>query len=126
MPQLVKEEEGTSAGFLGSISNSAHSSPQAGGIRDDSSHGTPSLMDRHRKTIQTNMITIKNMMVDIAHASHHLDYLKKAETSNILPRGLKVEPRMMLVAADRATANEWAEQTRLNTLGYMRVAMRQL
>ena len=63
--------------LLGSISNSARSSPQAGGTRDDSSRGTPSLMDRHRKTIQTNMITIKNMMVDIAHASHHLDYLKK-------------------------------------------------
>ena len=63
-------------------------------------------------------------MVDIAHASHHLDHLQKAEASGILPWGLKVEPRMMLVTADRATADEWAEQNRLNTLGYMHVVMR--
>ena len=30
----------------------------------------------------------------------------------------------MLVSADKATSDEWAEQTRINTLGYMQVVMR--
>ena len=50
------------------------------------------------------------MMVDIAHASHHLDYLQKAEATNTLLRGLKVEPRMMLVSEDKATSQEWAKK----------------
>ena len=60
------------------------------------------------------------IFIQEALSSIHLDYLKKAEAANILPRGLKVEPRMMLVAADRATADEWVEQTRLNTLATCR------
>ena len=64
------------------------------------------------------------MMTDIAHASHHLDFLRTAEETNTIPRGLVVEPRMMLVFADKSTADEWKEQTKRNTLGYMKVTMR--
>ena len=45
--------------LLGSISKGVHSSPQAGETRDDSSQGTPSLMDKYHKQVQTNMATIK-------------------------------------------------------------------
>ena len=62
-------------------------------------------------------------MLDIAHASHHLEYLQRAEATGNLPRGLSVEPRMMLVSADETTTRHWKEQTKANTLGYMRVAM---
>ena len=74
-----------------------------------------------RYLIQSNMTRIKNM-TDIADASHHLDLLRTAEETNTLPRGLVVEPR--LVFADKSTADEWKEQTKRNTLGYMKVAMR--
>ena len=70
------------------------------------------------------MTKIRNMMSDIAHASHHLEFLKRAEGTGMLPRGLTVEPRMMLVFADETTSAEWKEQTKLNTLGYMKVAIR--
>ena len=54
------EEETTRMDLLlGSLSNSARFSPQAGGTRDDASRGTPSMMDRHRKNVQTNMTAIK-------------------------------------------------------------------
>eukprot|EP00731_Ephydatia_muelleri_P015004 Em0008g724a len=102
------------------------SSPQTGGTRDEaeSSRGTPSLMDLYRKRVHTNMTKIRNMMSDIAHASHHLEFLKRAEGTGMLPRGLTVEPRMMLVFADETTSAEWKEQTKQNTLGYMKVAIR--
>eukprot|EP00731_Ephydatia_muelleri_P013009 Em0007g319a len=43
------------------------------------------------------MTLIRNMMIDIAHASHHLEFL--------------------LVFADETTTQEWKEQTKQNTLG---------
>ena len=81
-------------------------------------------MDLYRKRVHTNMTLIRNMMIDIAHASHHLEFLRRAEATGILPRGLTVEPRMMLVFADETTTQEWKEQTKQNTLGYMKVAIR--
>ena len=106
--------------LLGSFQKPTWSSPQAGGTRDkaDSSRGTPSSM---RAKVQSNMANIKIMMLDIA--SHHLEYLQRAEATGNLPRGLSVEPRMMPVSADETTTKLWKEQTKLNTLGYMRVAM---
>lgn len=62
-------------------------------------------------------------MLNIAHASHHLEYLQRAEATGNLPRRLSVEPRVMLVSADETTTKLWKEQTKLNTLGYMKVAM---
>ena len=88
------------------------------------SRGTPSLMDTYNKKkgpIKHDLH--QNMMTDIAHASHHLDFLRTAEETNSLPLGLVVEPRMMLVFADKSTADEWKEQTKRNTLGYMKVAI---
>lgn len=56
-------------------------------------------------------------MLDIPHASHHVDFLKKAEEKiNKLPAGSTVEPTMMLWEADETT-----KQTKRNTLGYMDV-----
>ncbi|KAL5517232.1 hypothetical protein EMCRGX_G002736 [Ephydatia muelleri] len=97
---------------------------QAGSSRGitDTPRGTPSVMDTARLKLQTNMADIKNMMTDIAHASHHVDHLSKAVESNRLPKGLTVEPRMMLVGANEDTEREWKEQTKINTLGYINVA----
>ena len=81
-------------------------------------------MDLYRKRVHTNMTLIRNMIIDIVHASHHLEFLRRAEATGILPRGLTVEPRMMLVFADETTTQEWKEQTKQNTLGYMKVAIR--
>ena len=61
-------------------------------------------MDLYRKRVHTNMTLIRNMMIDIAHASHHLEFL--------------------LVFADETTTQEWKEQTKQNTLGYTKVAIR--
>ena len=77
------------------------------------SRGTPSLMDTYNKKkgpIKHDP-RIKNMMTDIAHASHHLDFLRTAEETNSLPRGLVVEPRMMLVFADKSRRMEERNQT---------------
>ncbi|KAL5506221.1 hypothetical protein EMCRGX_G007819 [Ephydatia muelleri] len=112
--------------LLGSFQKSTRSSRQAGGTHDkaDSSRGTPSSMDAPRAKVQSNMANIKKLMLDIAHASHHLEYLQRAEATGNLPRGLSVKPRMMmLVSADETTTKLWKEQTKINTLGYMRVAM---
>ena len=81
-------------------------------------------MDTARNKLQTRMADVKKYMIDIAHASHHLDHLAKTVETNRLPRGLTVEPRMMLIDADEETAAEWKEQTRRNTLGYIDVAKR--
>ena len=70
------------------------------------------------------MTLIREKMIDIAHASHHMEYLKKAEKTSIFPRGLIVAQRMMLVGADTTTSAQWEEQTRQNTLGYMNGAIR--
>ena len=70
------------------------------------------------------MADVKKYMIDIAHASHHLDHLAKTVETNRLPKGLTMEPRMMLIDADEETAAEWKEQTRRNTLGYIDVAKR--
>ena len=53
---------------------SRQSYPQTGRTRDESepSRGTPSLMDSYRKRVQSNITHIRNMMLDIAHASHTL------------------------------------------------------
>ena len=84
---------------------------------------TPSVMDVSRQKLQKLMADIKKYMIDIAHASHHLDHLTKAAATNKLPRGLTVEPRMMLVDADDETEAEWRNQTRLNTLAYINIAL---
>ncbi|KAL5510836.1 hypothetical protein EMCRGX_G006443 [Ephydatia muelleri] len=81
-------------------------------------------MDTARNKLQTRMADVKKYMIDIAHASHHLDHLAKTVETNRLPKGLTVEHRMMLIDADEETAAEWKEQTRLNTLGYIDVAKR--
>ena len=88
-----------------------------GTTRDPIRHG-------YRQKLQKHMADIKKYLIDIAHASHHLDYLTKAAASNKLPRGLTVEPRMMLVDADDEMEAEWREQTRLNTLAYIQIAIR--
>ncbi|KAL5515432.1 hypothetical protein EMCRGX_G000596 [Ephydatia muelleri] len=82
----------------------------------DSSRGTPSSIDVHRAKVQSNMAHIRKMMLDIAYASHHLEYLQRAEATGTLPRGLSVEPKMMLVSTDKMTTKLWKEQTKLNTL----------
>eukprot|EP00731_Ephydatia_muelleri_P032709 Em0024g253a len=110
--------------LLGSLCQNDIPITQAGsscGITD-TPRGTPSVMDTARLKLQTNMADIKNMMTDIAHASHHVDHLSKAVESNRLPKGLTVEPRMMLVGANEDTEREWKEQTKINTLGYINVA----
>lgn len=63
-------------------------------------------------------------MIDIPHASHHIDHLANAVEANGLPKGLTVEPTMMLVQADEEVEIEWKEQTRQNTIGYINVAKR--
>ena len=80
-------------------------------------------MDVARQKLQKHMADIKKYLIDITHASHHLDHLAKAVATNKLPRGLIVEPRMMLVDADDETKAEWREQTRLNTLAYIQIAL---
>ena len=77
-------------------------------------------MDAARQKLQKYMADVKKCLIDIAHASHHLDYLTKA--ANKLSRGLTVESRMILVDADEETEAERREQTRLNTLVYMEIA----
>ena len=110
--------------LLGSLCQNDIPITQAGSSRGitDTPRGTPSVMDTARLKLQTNMADIKNMMTDIAHASHHVDHLSKAVESNRLPKGLTVEPRMMLVGANEDTEREWKEQTKINTLGYINVA----
>ena len=63
-------------------------------------------------------------MIDIAHASHHADYLSKAIELGNLVRGLLTAPKMMLMYADATTEAEWQEQIRVSTLGFMKVAER--
>ena len=78
--------------LLGAIyKNDSHFSP-AGGSREtpDTSRGTPSVMDTARKMLQTSMAEIKTLMLDIAHANHHLDHLGKPIETNKLPKGLTV------------------------------------
>ncbi|KAL5468990.1 hypothetical protein EMCRGX_G030153 [Ephydatia muelleri] len=113
--------------LLGSICQPLHHSSPTGSSRgtpDPTPRGTPCLMDTARNKLQTRMADVKKYMVDIAHASHHLDHLAKTVETNRLPKGLTVEPRMMLIDADEETAAEWKEQTRRNTLGYIDVAKR--
>lgn len=62
-------------------------------------------------------------MLDIARASHLPEYLHKAKATDNLPRGLCVKPRMMLLSTDETTTNLWKEQTKLNTMRYMKVAI---
>ncbi|KAL5510806.1 hypothetical protein EMCRGX_G006409 [Ephydatia muelleri] len=113
--------------LLGSICQPLHhSSPtrSSRGTPNPTPRGTPCLMDTARNKLQTRMADVKKYMIDIAHASHHLDHLAKTVETNRLPKGLTVEPRMMLIDADEETAAEWKEQTRRNTLGYIDVAKR--
>ena len=70
-------------------------------------------MDVARQKLQKHMADIKKYMIDIAHASHHLDHLTKAAATNKLPRGLTVEPRMMLVDAHDETEAKWRLNKRL-------------
>ena len=63
--------------------------------------GTPSDMQALRQQVQTAMSTIKDRRIDIAHASHHVDYLKQATISGKLPGGMKAEPKMMLWTQER-------------------------
>ena len=76
----------------------------------------------YRDELQKSMKTIKENFIDIAHASHHLDLLKQAETTGRLPGGMMSEPKTMIWKADDETIQEWKDQTRKNTLGYMGVA----
>ena len=110
--------------LLGSLCRNDIPITQAGSSRGitDTPRGTPSVIDTARLKLQTNMADNKNMMTDIAHASHHVDHLSKVVESNRLPRGLTVEPRMMLVCANDNIEREWKEQTKINTLGYINVA----
>ena len=113
--------------LLGSICQPMHHSSPTGSSRGTPNltpRGTPSLMDTARNKLQTRMADMKKYMIDIAHASHHLDHLAKTVETNRLPKGLTMEPRMMLIDADEETAAEWKEQTRRNTLGYIDVAKR--
>eukprot|EP00731_Ephydatia_muelleri_P005538 Em0002g1714a len=113
--------------LLGSICQPLHHSSPTGSSRgtpDPTPRGTPCLMDTARNKLQTKMADVKKYMIDIAHASHHLDHLAKTVETNRLPKGLTVEPCMMLIDADEETAAEWKEQTRRNTLGYIDVAKR--
>ena len=81
-------------------------------------------MDTSRHRLQKGMTDIKNLMIDIAHASHHVDHLAKAVEAKKLPKSLTVEPRMMLLHADEEVEREWKEQTRQNTIGYISMAKR--
>ena len=94
--------------LLGSLCHNYYLTSPAGSSRGttDSPWGTPYVMDTARHRLQTNMADIKDLMVDIAHASHHLDHLSKAVEANRLPKGLMVERRMMLVSADDETERD--------------------
>jgi len=120
----VDTEKRRMAQILGHI-NQSTSIPSGCPRADDVSlRGTPSAMQALRHQVQNAMSTIKDRLIDIAHASHHLDYLKQAATSGKLPGGMKAEPKMMLWNAGDETIQEWKEQTKINTLGYMEVARR--
>ena len=81
-------------------------------------------MDIIKQLIQQNVEKMKKLMTAIAHASHHADHLSRAIELGNLPKGFSASPRMMLMFADDTTQKEWQEQTKLNTLGYMRVSER--
>ena len=81
-------------------------------------------MQTCREEIQDAAKTIKQNLVDIAHASHHIDFLNKAEASGRLPGGMNEGPKMMLWNADEETAQEWRDQIKTNTLGFMGIAKR--
>ena len=112
---FIEDETSRLAQLLGTISMT--STPSRG--ITDSPRGTPPTMDSVKRNIQTNSEKIKCMMTDIAHASHHIDHLVRAAESGNLSRGLTVAPKIMLMYADRTTEEEWHEQTKKNTLGYV-------
>ena len=78
----------------------------------------------HKTTDTTKRGEDEKLMTAIAHASHHADHLSRAIESGNLPKGFSASPRMMLMFADDTTQKEWQEQTKLNTLGYVRVSER--
>ena len=90
----------------------------------ESPQGTPPSMDETKRVIQQTVESIKELMIDIAQASHHADHLARAAELGVLSKGLSVVPRMMLMYADDITKAEWLAQVRISTLGFMKVSER--